>query len=171
MESLSEEVTENISRIEDKEHLKWLHRELTHQIDEEFVLLSSRSTLLVTGSAFLFTSTAVAFTAVASENSFINHKALLNIFVFGMALLGVLMCVFSHLSMDMARLSIQEMKLKREAIENRILELNNTRILERVTRPFDKKIHRVGNIMYRYLPFAIGVMWGTLLVSLGFNMQ
>ena len=101
--------------------LKYLHEQLSKQIDTEFDLLGHRMTWLLLSNSFLFT--AISITASNLERVAETRLILYAVLV-SVPLIGVLVCLSTYSSMLAARSVITEWKTKRETIGNAVVEKN-----------------------------------------------
>jgi|GEM_PF-5335185 len=138
---------------------KWIHQQLTDQIDREFELLSQRMNWLLTSNAFLFTVTSISIGINDSSKFF--HVAV--ILILGAAGLGLLICVLSHMVMKAARSSILERKTDRCVYEEKIRQ--EFEFDFNITVPANAS-HIIGNSPYFLLPTAIALIWIVIILSI-----
>ncbi len=131
---------------------KWIHQQLTDQIDREFELLGQRMNWLLTSNAFLLTVTAISIGASDSSKFY----TLAPVLMCGAAILGTIICFLSYFVMKAARQAIIERKMNRETYEVKIRAEYEFDF--HITVPTDVG-HFVGNSPNYILPISISFIW------------
>ena len=134
--------------------IKYIHKELSEQIDREFDLLGHRMNWLLMSSTFLFTATAIIF---SSSKTGIYDEKVLGVLSNSLLIIGLIICVIAFISMRAALRVIKEWKVNRKTMEDQIkdeLDVNFD-----LTVPVTTKGNDEGNIPYWVLPLSIGTVW------------
>ena len=138
---------------------KYIHKQLSAQIDREFDLLGHRVNWLLMGNAFLFT--AMSIISNKNPNEVFPYQKILK---YALPISGVTICFISFVSIKSALKIIQEWKVNRKTIEDKLVDLLDIKFA--LTNPPTSTSHFNGNIPYRALPVCIGFVWLLILSNL-----
>lgn len=148
----------------DLDEIKYIHRELSKQIDREFELLGYRMNWLLMSSAFLFTATAIIS---GSNESGIYNENIRCVLSKSLPVIGLIICFIAFISMRAALRVVKEWKVNRKTMEDQLkAELNFNFDL---TVPATTKGNDEGNVPYWILPSSIGVVWCLIVYYQFFN--
>lgn len=136
------------------EEIKYVHNELSAQIDREFELLGHRMNWLLMSSAFLFTATAIIS---GSNGTGIYDEQVLAVLSKSLPIIGLVICFIAFISMQAALRVVKEWKVNRKTMEDQVK--SNLNINFDLTVPATTKGNDEGNIPYWVLPLSIGGVW------------
>ncbi len=138
---------------------KYIHQQLSAQIDREFDLLGHRVNWLLMGNAFLFT--AMAIISNKNPNGVFPYQKILR---YALPIIGLIICIISFVSIKSALKIVKEWKVNRKTIEDKLVK--SLDITFGLTNPPTSDSHFNGNIPYWILPGCIGIVWILILSNL-----
>ncbi len=152
---------------------KWIHKELSDQIDREFTLLGQRMTWLLIGNSFLLSGFILT---LGNLDKLGEYLVIGYILLIGIIVIGVTVCIFTIQTMRAALEVVQDRKQSRQICEKCILgfdlyadikdEILSTKEdnqgLE-ITVPRNNRTSIIGNLNYKLLPLIVLSFWLVIL--------
>lgn len=163
----------NTKKSTDLQEWKWIHKELSDQIDREFTLLGQRMTWLMIGNSFLLSGFILTLNNLDNLGEYLVIGYILLI---GIIIIGVTVCIFTIQTMRAALEVVQHRKKSRQIcekcilgfyvyadIKEKILSIKGDNQDLEITVPRNKLTSISGNLNYKLLPLVVLLFWIVIL--------